>query len=456
VRRRKGGREIVGQRKPRGEEVDPILESIADGVFTIDLDWRITSFNRAAEAITGCRRSNAIGQKCYDVFRASVCQSACAMKTTLESGSQLIDLQVDILNSQGRIIPISISTAVLRNKSGKIVGGVETFRDLSCVEAIRRQLNQKFQVADIISKNSSLLKVLETLPAIAESGSTVLVEGPSGSGKELVSRALHTLSPRSAGAFVAVNCSALPDTLLESELFGYMRGAFTDAHQDKPGRIARAEKGTLFLDEIGDVSPTLQPKLLRFLQEREYEPLGAVRSKKADVRIIAATNQDLAVKVEQGGFRRDLYYRLNVIRLKLPPLSSRREDIPLLVEHFLARFNTLMRKRIQSVSAEVMTLFMHYDFPGNIRELANSLEHAVVLCTKPQILIEHLPEEMLRSRLNLSESAVCVCDLDPLKSAEAETIRKALSKHNDNRRQTAAALGISVVTLWRKMKALGV
>ncbi len=446
----------MGQLKRGGEEVDPILESIADGVFTIDLAWRITSFNRAAEAITGCRRSNAIGQKCYDVFRANVCQSACAMKNTLESGSQLIDLPVDILNSQGRIIPISISTAVLRNKSGKIIGGAETFRDLSCMEAIRRQLNQKFQVADIICKSASLLKVLDTLPAIAESGSTVLVEGPSGSGKELVSRALHTLSPRSEGPFVAVNCSALPDTLLESELFGHKRGAFTDAHQDKPGRIARAEKGTLFLDEIGDVSPALQAKLLRFLQEREYEPLGAVHSIKADVRIIAATNQDLAVKVEQGEFRRDLYYRLNVIRLKLPPLRSRREDIPLLVEHFLDRFNTLMRKRIQSVSAEVMTLFMHYDFPGNIRELANAVEHGVVLCTGPQILIEHLPEEMVQSRLCLSKSAVCGCDLDPLRSAEAETIRNALAKHDGNRRQTAIALGISVVTLWRKMKALGI
>jgi PAS domain S-box-containing protein len=446
---------VPGHRKQGGDSSDPILESIADGVFTMDLDWRITSFNRAAEKITGNRRSDAIGQKCYDVFRASTCQSACAMKSTLETGNEIVDMPVDILNIEGKLVPITISTAVLRTKRGKIVGGVETFRDLSCIEDIRRQLNKTYQIGDVISKNATVLKIMETLPAIAESGSTVLVEGPSGSGKELVSRALHGLSSRSTGPFVAVNCSALPDSLLESELFGYMRGAFTDARQDKPGRIARAEKGTLFLDEIGDISPMLQAKLLRFLEEKEYEPLGAVKSFKADVRIVAATNQDLSLKVEQGGFRRDLYYRLNVIKLKLPPLSSRREDIPLLVEHFIRRFNTLIRKRIQSVSDDVMRVFMYHRFPGNIRELANALELAVVLCPGSQILVEHLPEEMIRfpSTVELSD---CRCLQNAFKSAESQVIYDALAKNNGNRRKTAQALGISVVTLWRKMKSLGI
>jgi PAS domain S-box-containing protein len=450
-----GGIEMRVHRKQPFSGDHPILESIADGVFTIDLDWRVTSFNRAAEKITGTPRQKAIGQKCYDVFRASICQTTCAMKRTFETGEEIIDLPVDILNARGDILPISISTAVLRSSRGKTIGGVETFRDLSCIEAIRRQLTQKFITADIISKNPAVLKILETLPAIAESGSSVLVEGPSGSGKELVARALHTLSPRSARPFVAVNCSALPDTLLESELFGYMRGAFTDARQNKPGRIARAEKGTLFLDEIGDVSPALQAKLLRFLQEKEYEPLGSVKPFKADVRIVAATNQDLSLKAEQGNFRRDLYYRLNVIKLKLPPLSSRREDIPLLVGHFIKRFNALMSKRIQSVSVDVMSVFMRHHFPGNIRELGNALEHAAVLCPGSQITVAHLPEDMIRLPSKAEFEVLRPFPQDPLKEAEAQAIRDVLAKHNGNRRRTAQALGISVVTLWRKMKIVG-
>ena len=280
------------------------------------------------------------------------------------NGGEIIDMPVDILNIEGKLLPISISTTVALGAWKNYRWGGD-FQGFILIEGLRRELNQKYQVADIFSKNSALLKMFSTLPAIAESSSTVLIEGPSGSGKELVARAIHSLSPRNTQPFVAVNCSALPDTLSESELFGYKKGAFTDAHQDKPGRIARAEKGTLFLDEIGDISPALQAKLLRFLQEKEYEPLGAVKPLRADVRIIAATNQDLTGKVHLGTIRQDLYYRLNVIKLKLPPLNARREDIPLLVEHFIERFNSLMRKRIQSVSTDVMNVFMHYDFPGH-------------------------------------------------------------------------------------------
>jgi len=331
-----------------------ILESIADGVFTIAREWRITSFNRAAERITGIPRGKAIGQKCFDVFHANICQTSCALKQTLETGKEIIDLPVDILNSQGETIPISISTAVLRNRKGKVIGGVETFRDLSALETLRRELLKQYTIGDIVSKNPQMLKILSLLPSIAESNSTVLIQGPSGSGKELLARANHSLSPRKNGPYIAVSCAALPDTLLESELFGYVKGAFTDARRDKPGRVALAEKGTLFLDEIGDISPALQVKLLRFLQEKEYEPLGAVKSQKADVRIIAATNKNLSQLVEQGLFREDLYYRLNVIKIELPPLKERREDIPLLVEHFLKRFNLKMNKRIISVSPEVI------------------------------------------------------------------------------------------------------
>ena len=434
-------------------QVSAILESIADGVFTIDPDWRITSFNRAAERITGVSRRKALGQKCFDVFHANICQTACTLKKTLETGREIIDSPVDIINSRGETLPISISTAVLRDDRGKIIGGAETFRDLSAIEALRRELSGKYSSGDIVSKNEKMQKILSFLPAVAESSSTVLIQGSSGSGKELLARAIHSASPRAKGPYVVVSCGALPDTLLESELFGYVKGAFTDAKKDKPGRFARAEKGTLFLDEIGDISPAVQVKLLRFLQEREYEPLGAVRPQKADVRIVAATNRNLARLVEEGRFREDLYYRLNVVKLELPALAERREDVPLLVEHFLKRFNVRMNKRIGSVSPEVIQLFMRYDFPGNIRELENAMEHAFVLCSGTQIREEHLPQELLnRARavpLQLSAGR------DVLKTAERQALLTILEKHGGNRKKAAAELGISLVTLWRKLKKPG-
>jgi PAS domain S-box-containing protein len=430
-----------------------ILESIADGVFTIDRDWRITSFNRAAERITGVRREEAIGQKCFDVFHANICQTACALKQTLETGKEIIDLPVDILNSRGETLPISISTAVLRDRKGRIIGGAETFRDLSSLEMLRRELSNRYVTGDMVSKNENIRKILSLLPSVAESNSTVLIQGPSGSGKELLARAIYSFSPRRKGPYVVVNCGALPDTLLESELFGYVKGAFTDARKDKPGRFALAEKGTLFLDEVGDISPALQVRLLRFLQEREYEPLGGIKPLRADVRIVAATNRDLARLVKEGHFREDLYYRLNVVRIELPPLAERREDIPLLVDHFISRFNLKMNKRIQSVSPEVMELFMHHDFPGNIRELENALEHAFVLCRASQIKLEHLPKELL-AQAGKSTSPGQIPE-DPLKMAEAEVLRRTLEEHKGNRKKAAKDLGISVVTLWRKMKKLG-
>jgi PAS domain S-box-containing protein len=430
-----------------------ILESIADGVFTIDPEWRVTSFNRAAERITGVSRQEAIGQKCFDVFHANICQTACALKQTLDTGKEIIDLPVDILNSRGETLPISISTAVLRDRKGRIIGGAETFRDLSSLEMLRRELSHRYVTGDMVSKNENIRKILSLLPSIAESNSTVLIQGPSGSGKELLARAIHSFSPRKKGPYVVVNCGALPDTLLESELFGYVKGAFTDARKDKPGRFALAEKGTLFLDEAGDISPALQVRLLRFLQEREYEPLGGIKPLKADVRIVAATNRDLSRLVKEGFFREDLYYRLNVVRIELPPLAGRREDIPLLVDHFISRFNLKMNKRIQSVSPEVMELFMHHDFPGNIRELENALEHAFVLCRASQIKLEHLPKELL-AKAGKSTSPGQILE-DPLKMAEAEVLLRILEEHKGNRKKAAGDLGISVVTLWRKMKKLG-
>jgi PAS domain S-box-containing protein len=427
-----------------------ILDSIADGVFTVDMDFKITSFNRAAERITLISREEAIGKYCFDVFHANICQTGCALKKTMKTGKEIIDLPVNIVNQEGKTIPVSISAALLRDEKGKIVGGVETFRDLSAIEAFKKEISKHYTVQDIISKNYEIQKIFAILPDIAESDSTVLIQGPSGSGKELFARAIHNLSQRKKGPYVVVNCGALPDTLLESELFGYMKGAFTGATRDKAGRISLAEGGTLFLDEVAELSLPLQVKLLRFLQEKEYEPLGAVSTLKADVRIIAATNKDLVKLKEEGAFREDLYYRLNVIKLELPPLSERREDIPLLMEHFITTFNLKMGKRIIGVSDEVMNVLMHYSFPGNIRELQNIIEHAFVLCRDSIIELRHLPPEIKQKAETIQLQASSPSE--KLRQTEVQLIKEALQRHNGNRARTAQELGIDKSTLWRKMK----
>jgi transcriptional regulator with PAS, ATPase and Fis domain len=296
--------------------------------------------------------------------------------------------------------------------------------------------------------------IFNILPNIAESDSTVLIQGTSGTGKELFAKAIHNLSRRKTKPFIKVNCGALPDTLLESELFGYVKGAFTDAKKDKPGRFALANEGTIFLDEVGDMSPSLQVKLLRVLQEREYEPLGSTSSRKTDVRIIAATNKDLSKLVNEGKFRDDLFYRLNVVKIDLPPLSQRREDIPLLIDAFIQKFNAKMGKQIMGVSDQALRLLLIYDFPGNVRELENIVEHAFVLCGGNRIDVDCLPKE-LTMRQEETNSLVPVKEKHPLGRAEAEVVKRTLEKHKGNRIKAAQELGISRATLWRKVKRYG-
>jgi len=432
---------------------DSILESISDGVFTVDKEWRITSFNRAAEEITGIPRSEAIGRFCSDVFRSSMCESDCALRRTLKSGKPVIGKSCYIIDAYGRRIPISVSTAVLKDADGKITGGAETFRDLTDLEELRRELQGRSRVGDLVSRSPVMQKVFEVIPAVAASPSTVLILGETGTGKELVARTIHELSPRSVGPFIAVNCGALPDTLLESELFGYKVGAFTGAVRDKPGRFALARGGTLFLDEIGEVSPALQVRLLRVLQERIYEPLGSVRSETADVRVIVATNRDLAGLVKQGLFREDLYYRINVVRLELPPLRNRKEDIPLLAEQFIAHFNRLQKKTVQGLTPEALSLLMAHDWPGNIRELENAIERSFILCDNGPIGIRHLPDELTYRYRDRKTGR-------DMKSArevlEAQTIQKALERNEGSRLAAARDLGIHKSTLFRKMKKLGI
>ncbi len=433
-----------------------ILDSIADGVFTVDSDWNITSFNRAAEGITGFPASRAIGQKCFDILHADICQSTCAIRKTLKTGKEIICQHVNILNREGKIVPISISTAVLTDGRGGIIGGVETFRDLSVLEALKKEIYHNYSYEDIISKNSGVREIFGILPDIAESESTVLIQGESGTGKELFARAIHNLSGRKKGPFVAVNCGSLPDSLLESELFGYKRGAFTDAKKDKPGRFALARGGTLFLDEIGDLPFSLQAKLLRVLQEKEYEPLGAVAPVKSDVRIIAATNKNLPDMVAQKAFREDLFYRLNIVKLKLPPLRERKEDIPLLVDHFINKLNVCNVKKVTGISDEAVRLFMIYNFPGNIRELENLLEHAFVMCRGRVIMAEHLPKEFRETVTATNDHPEDVSLRGRFEESEAQCIKEALRRNRSHRGKTAQELGINASTLWRKMKRLGI
>lgn len=430
---------------------DVILDSIADGVFTVDDEWRITSFNRAAEEITGISREEAVGRRCKDILKADVCESGCALRQTMETGQPVINRPVHIVDSQGRRKSITISSALLKNREGQIIGGVETFRDMTVVEELRKQLEKQYCCEDVISRSHKVQQLFDVLPRVAESDCTVLIEGETGTGKELFARALHSLSPRRKKSFVAVNCSALPDTLLESELFGYKAGAFTDAKQDKPGRFALAQGGTLFLDEIGDISPAVQVRLLRVLQEKTYEPVGGVSTVEADVRVVTATNKNLAELVDQGGFRKDLFYRINVVRFELPPLRDRKEDIPLLVDHFVSRFNALYGKEIGCVSNDAMGQLLSHDFPGNIRELENIIEHCFVLCQSQLIESTDLPDSVRPHGRGERESP---SETKTLRQMERLMIEQALRRHKGNRAAAARELGINPSTLFRKLKTL--
>ncbi len=432
-----------------------ILSSIADGVFTVDSDRVITSFNPAAEKITGVPASKAIGKRCYEIFHADVCEEGCLLEKTLQTARESIDQPVNITNAAGEKIPISISTAVLRDDDGNVLGAVETFRDLSALEHLRKELYKNYSFEDIISKSPLMHKLFAIMPDVAESESTVLIQGPSGSGKELFARAIHNLSPRRANKYVVVNCGTLPTQLFESEIFGYVKGAFTDARRDKQGKIAVAEGGTVFLDEIGELPMSTQVKFLRLLQQHEYEPLGSTECRRADIRIVAATNRNLQELIAAGKFRDDLYFRLAVVKFQLPTLRERREDIPYLVDHFIKKNNARRGKNVISVSPEVMSILLRQGFPGNVRELENIIEYCFVVCRGSIIQKDHLPSELLSGE---PAGSPPVNGQSPVALAidEEERIRSALSRAGGNQTKAAAELRINRTTLWRKMKSYGI
>ena len=435
-----------------------ILDSIADGVFTVDQQGRITSFNKAAERITGFSKEEAVGQYCHEIFRSNLCFEACALKHTAETTEPIVNLEVNILNRDNREIPISISTAVVRDESGNVVGAVETFRDLSLIKQLRKEISNSYSFQDILGRSKSMLELFQILPDISQSDATVLLEGESGTGKELFAAAIHNLSSRKHQALIKVNCAALPETLLESELFGYKKGAFTDARSDKPGRFRQANGGTILLDEIGDMSKGTQVKLLRVLEQKEFEPLGSTKTERVDVRIITATNRNLMEMMHRREFREDLFFRINVIRLNIPPLRERREDIPLLIDHFMERINLKQSKQIKKVSPSALRILLNYDFPGNVRELENIIEHAIILTKGIEIQPRNLPS-YLRSkqieppaRAKISEEQ----DLAVLERVERDLIASALERNGGSTAAAAKELGIHRSTLWRKMKRYGI
>ena len=423
-----------------------IFDSIEEGVFTVDLEYRITSFNRAAEKITGVSRKEAIGRPCAQVFNTNICQSNCALRNALEKNQPVFNLPVYMVRTDSKRIPVALNATVLRDPKGHMIGGVETFRDLSSLSRLRRSFYRHHLFENMVSKDQKMLEIFSTLKLIADSDCIVLIEGATGTGKELLAKAVHNNSPQKNGPFVPVNCGALPDTLIESELFGYKAGAFTDAKSDKPGRFERAQNGTIFLDEIGDIPHALQVRLLRVLEDGSYEPLGAVKSARTNARVVVASHHSLDKLVEERKFREDLYFRVNVIKFILP-----KEDIPLLVDHFIDRFSQTNKKKIIGLTHEAMAALMLYDWPGNIRELEHAIEHAFLLCKEELIGLRHLPDKLL-TEIN----AAFANNPRTLKDIEKNAILHALRRNNWKKLVTARELGINKNTLRRKIVTYGI
>ncbi|MDY6989738.1 MAG: sigma 54-interacting transcriptional regulator [Thermodesulfobacteriota bacterium] len=437
-----------------------VLNSLPIGIFTVDTDWRITFVNRQAEKVTGFRGAEAVGCKCYEIFRAELCYGGCHLKQAIKTGRNIVQVRNRILTKSNREVPVSITAAVLRDGHGRVLGGVGSFLDDSVRVALEKKIKESYTFGDIIGKDEKIARLFDMLPVVAESDASILLVGETGTGKDIFARAIHNMSHCKDGPFVKVNCAAVPDNLLESELFGYRQGAFTDAKRDKPGRFQQAEGGTIFLDEIGDLSQNLQAKLLQVLDEKEFYPLGSRQPTKVDVRVVASTNRNLPEMVKEGTFRADLYYRLRVIELEIPPLRERASDIPLLIDHFTAEMASSLGKEISGVRTDAMKVLLNYAYPGNVRQLKNMIEHAVILCQQGEICRDDLPEYVFNSYAKKIPPSAVLPDFQGapaqlLQAKEREALFEALATHGWNIQQTSKSLKINRTTLWRKMKKHG-
>ena len=431
-----------------------ILDNLDIGIFTVNRGGLITFFNQAAERISGYSRRDVLGKSCVAIFESDTADDVCKLKESMVDGNARTSRRGEIITAEGERIPIEATYLALRNEKGTIVGGLATFKDLTLVHQLDRAISNRYTFHDMIGRDPAMSRIFDMVRVVAPTDTTVLIEGATGTGKDLLAGVIHSTSRRAECDMVKVNCAALPDNLLESEMFGYVRGAFTGAGRDKPGRFQDADGGTIFLDEIGDLPLGLQAKLLRVIEDREFYPLGSRRTTRVDVRVISASNRPLEELVSRGLFREDLFYRLNVVRIALPPLRQRRGDLPLLIRHITRRLSSAMGKSMPALSEKTLKILLNYDYPGNVRELENILEHALIICPDDVIEARHLPDYLGR-RAAAGAPAPAPAAVRPALQLQREQLAAALRRHGGNRSATARSLGIDRTTLWRRMKKLG-
>lgn len=430
--------------------LDAIFRTVNDSIVMIDRNGRLVQFNSTAERICGYRSTHI---ECDAAALRLGCGGECrvALLEALKGNSTRELRRIECRSASGKIRIVNVTATPVVELDGTASGAVAVIHDETVLVDLERSIHRLGKFHGIIGASAPMQRVYSLIESLADVPTTVLVNGESGTGKELVAAALHGSGSRAKSPFVKVNCSALSEHLLESELFGHVRGAFTGAITDKVGRFQKAHGGTLFLDEIGDISPAIQMRLLRVLQEREFERVGESTSIKVDVRIVAATNQSLAEKVRLGTFRQDLYYRLNVVNLNLPPLRDRSDDLELLVAHFISAFNSKLSTSITGVSDDVMNVFRSYGWPGNVRELEHALEHACVLCKTSIVTINDLPQELLNGAP--PHAPYTSIFPTPPACAAKPSLAEALAASDGNKARAARLLGISRMTLYRQLGA---
>ena len=434
------------ERQQNRRNLEAIFRSVNDAIITVDQDRRIIAANDATREICGLEPQEIVGRRLDQI--KSACAQSCydALKEILGTAKTIKDYRLEcrLQNRPHQIV--AISSSPLRDSADKNIGTVLVIRDLTRVAEMEGELRARYNLHNMVGKSHQMQSIFHLLDELINTDTTVLITGETGTGKELIAKALHYGGVRAAKPMVTVNCSALPENLLESELFGHVRGAFTGASKDRVGRFQAAHGGTLFLDEVGDIAPNLQLKLLRVLQEKTFERLGDSVTYPVDVRVIAATNCDLKKKVSSGEFREDLYYRLKVLEIALPPLRERREDIPLLIKHFLTLFNKSYNKNIEGISEDALKIFMIYPWPGNVRELQHAIEHAFVLCNSVVITLEDLPVEIREYSL---QETPAPADRPKISALQAPDILQALVQTGWNKAKAARLLGISRPTLYQ-------
>ena len=434
-----------------------ILDNMDIGIFTMNRGGYVTFFNRAAELVTGYDRERILGQPGVSLFQADHGEELVLHARNMSNGEPRSSSTMNVISPDGETVPVQADYIPLKNERGGFIGCLVTLQDLTLVERLDQAITDRYTFHNMIGKDPSMQRIFEMVRVVAACDATVLIEGATGTGKDLLAKVIHSASLRSHRPMVKLNCAAIPENLLESELFGYVRGAFSGADRNKPGRFQLADKGTIFLDEIGDLPLSLQAKLLRVLDDREFYPLGGRNTVKVDVRIISATNRGLEKLVEQGYFREDLFYRLNVMHIELPRLVDRRSDLPLLIRNFLRKLCAGRKAGPLRISPDAMKYLLDYDYPGNVRELENILEHAVIVCQEDEIKPRHL-HGYLQKRISLRRSRPSAAPDRPAGASfprEREEIVVMLQRYNWHRTKTATAMGIDRTTLWRRMKRLG-